>query len=206
MDNARARRFLIVAFALSLLIHLILTGVIRWPFAPETEEVQIVRIEHLHATRIAHVPPPPPHTPAPAPPRRVPVHVAKATAINPNSSLTQGRIITGPTESPAPPTPAATATPNCATSDTAVQMIASPSPPDIPPAARGDQTNGITRVRVIVNPQGSIESTAVIGSSGNSSLDQVAIAMARQAQYAPATHACKAVASDYTYAVKFIAW
>lgn len=204
MDNTRTRRFLIVAFALSLLIHLVLTGVIHWTFAPENDVVQIVRIEHLHTTRIAHIPSPPPHTPAPAP--RVPVHVAKATAVNPNASLTERRIITGPTQSPAPPTPAATATPNCATNDTTVQMIASPPPPDISPAARGDQTNGITRVRVIVNPQGSIESTAVIGSSGNSSLDQVAIAMARQAQYAPATHACKAVASDYTYAVKFTAW
>jgi len=100
MDNKRTRRFLIVAFALSLLIHLILTGIIRWPFAQENDEVQVVRIEHLHATRIAHVVPPP-HTPPPAPPRRVPVHVARATAINPNSTQGEGRIVTAATAPPA---------------------------------------------------------------------------------------------------------
>jgi len=205
MDNKRTRRFLIVAFALSLLIHLALTGIIRWPFAPESDEVQVVRIEHLHATRIAHVPPPPPHTPAP-PPRHVSVHVARATAVSPNSSPGEGRVVTAATEPPASLTPAPTATPNCAANDTPVQMIASPPPPDIAPGARGDQKSGIASVRVIVNPQGAIESAIVIASSGSPSLDQVALSMARSAQYTPATHACKAVAADYTYSVKFTAW
>ncbi len=204
MDNKRTRRFLIVAFALSLLLHLILTGIIRWPFAPESDEVQVVRIEHLHATRIARAPPPPRRTPPP--PRQVPVHVARATAVSPNSSPGEGRVVTAATEPPASLTPAPTATPNCAANDTPVQMIGSPPPPDIAPAARGDQKSGIASVRVIVNPQGAIESAMVIASSGSTSLDQVAVSMARSAQYAPATHACKAVAADYTYSVKFAAW
>ena len=205
MDDKRTRRFLIVAFALSLLIHLILTGIIRWPFRRSSDDVQIVSIEHLHTTRIAHATPPP-HTPAPAPPRRVPVHVAKTTAVNPKSSLTQGRIVTAATETPASPTPAATATPNCATSDTPVQIIASPPPPEIASGARADRVSGTAQVRVIVDPNGGVESTTVVASSGSASLDQVAMAMARGAQYAPATHACKAVLADYTYAVRFVAW
>jgi len=204
MDNKRTRRFLIVAFALSLLIHLVLTGIIRWPFAPENDEVQIVRIEHLHTTHIAHVTPPPARSPAP-PPRRVPVHVARAAAVNPNSSA-EGRAVTGTVAPPASPTPTPMPTPNCAANDTPVQMIASPPPPEIAPGARGEQKSGIASVRVIVDPQGAIESTMVIASSGSTSLDQVAVTMARSAQYAPATHACKAVAADYTYSVKFTAW
>src|ERR1700678_960491 len=147
MDNKRTRRFLIVAFALSLLIHLILTGIIRWPFAQENDEVQVVRIEHLHATRIAHVVPPP-HTPPPAPPRRVPVHVARATAINPNSTQGEGRIVTAATAPPASPAPAATATPNCAANDTPVQVTAAAPQPEMASGARADQKGGIARVRL----------------------------------------------------------
>jgi TonB family protein len=133
------------------------------------------------------------------------VHVAKATAVNPNSTLSEGKAVFG-TASPESPTPAATATPNCATNDTPVQMIASPPQPEIPPAARADQANGIARVRLVVNPQGGIESATIAGSSGSSSMDQIAVVMARAGQYAPATHACKAIASDYLFSVKFFPW
>jgi periplasmic protein TonB len=201
MDNKRTRRFLIVAFALSLLIHLILTGVIRWPFRLANDDVQTVTIEHLHTVRIAHMTPPP-HTPAP---KRVPVHLAKTTAFNPKSSLTEGTVVTGtPVAASTAPTP--TPTPNCATNDTPVQIIASAPPPDIPPAARADRKSGIIRVRVSVNPQGNIENATVVESSGSAPLDQVALAMAHNIQYAPATHDCRAVLADYTYSVKFVAW
>jgi TonB family protein len=202
MDDKRTRRFLIVAFALSLLIHLILTGIIRWPFRPSSDDVQVVSIQHLHTTRIAQVTPPP-HTPAP---RFVPVHVAKATAVNPRSSLTEGTIVSGTPAAAASPVPTASPTPNCATNDSPVQLIASPPPPDIPAADRSDRTSGIARVRVIVDPNGSVENATVLSSSGSASLDLVAVSMARAAQYSPAMHACKAIANDYTYSVKFVAW
>jgi len=207
VDNKRTRRFLIVAFALSLLIHLILTGIIRWPFrTPNEDDVQIVHIEHLRTTRIAHLPSPPPHTPKPSPaPHRAPVHFAKATAVNPNSALAENKAIFA-TAAPPSPTPAATATPNCAANDTPVQVIASPPPPEIAPGARASQVSGIARISVIVGPSGAVQSASVLSTSGSSSLDLVAISMARGAQYAPATHACKAVASAYTYSVKFTAW
>ncbi len=200
MDNKRARRFLIVAFVLSLLIHLIVTQVVRWPFRPPEEDVQIVRIEHLHATRIAHVPTPPPHTPRPAPSAAATVAPTKVAAGNGRGTV--ARIAT-----PAPtaaPTPTGAPTPNCVTNDTPVQLLAKPEPPaDIAPAARADRITDIARIRVIVDPNGGVSSATVLQSSGSSSMDLVAVTMARAAQYAPATHACKAIASDYTMQIKF---
>ncbi len=200
MDNKRARRFLIVAFALSLLIHLIVTQVIRWPFRPHEEDVQIVRIEHLHATHIAHVPTPSPHTPQPAP-SAVPSVVSKTVAIG------NGRGTLALTASPAPtvaPTPTAAPTPNCVANDTPVAMVASPPPPsEIASVARSERITNVARIRVIVDANGTVSNATVLQTSGSSSMDLVAISLARAAQYAPATHACKAIASDYTFQVRF---
>jgi len=199
MDNKRARRFLIVAFALSLLIHLIVTQVIRWPFRPPEDDVQIVRIEHLHATRIAHVPSPAPHTPRPAPSAIATAAPAKLAVGNGHGALAQSA---SPAPTPAP-TPTAAPTPNCVTNDTPVEILAEPPPPtEIAPAARADRITGIARIRVIVDPNGSVSSATVLQSSGSSSMDLVAVSLARAAQYAPATHACKAIASDYTFQVR----
>jgi TonB family protein len=199
MDNKRARRFLIVAFALSLLIHLIVTQVMRWPFRPSEEEVQIVRIEHLHTTRIAHVPTPL-HTPRPSP-SAIPSTAPKNVAIG------NGRGAPAQPASPVPtvaPTPTAAPTLNCVANDTPVEMVASPPPPsEIAPAARAERVSNIARIRVVVDPNGSVSSATVLQSSGSSSMDVVAVSLARAAQYAPATHACKAIASDYTFQVKF---
>jgi TonB family protein len=200
MDNKRARRFLIVAFALSLLIHLIVTQAVRWPFQAPEEEVQIVHMEHVRTTRIAHVPTPPPHTPRPAP-SAVVTSAPKKVALG-NGPGTRAQIAT-----PAPtiaPTPTAAPTQNCTTSDTPVQVVATPAPPEeIAPAARADHITNVARIRVIVDPNGSVSSATVLQSSGSSSMDLVAVSLARAAQYAPATHACKAIASDYTFQVRF---
>jgi TonB family protein len=199
MENKRARRFLIVAFALSLLIHLTVTQVIRWPFRTAEDDVQIVRIEHLHATRIAHVPTPP-HTPRPAP-SAVPSVAPKNVALGNG----RGTLVRSP--SPAPtlaPTPTAAPTPNCVANDTPVQMTSPPPPPsEIASAARADRITNVARIRVIVDPNGSVSNATVLQTSGSSSMDLVAISLARAAQYAPATHACKAIASDYTFQVRF---
>jgi TonB family protein len=185
-----------------LLIHLILTGIIRWPFRPSSDDVQVVSIQHVHTTRIAHVTPPP-HTPAP---RFVPVRVAKATAVNPRSSLTEGTIVSGTPVAQPSPVPTPTPPPNCATNDTPVEMLASPPPLDLPPNVRAGRNSGITRVRVIVDQNGKVQDVTVLSSSGSAPLDQTVVTVARAAQYSPATHACKAVASDYTYSVRFVAW
>jgi TonB family protein len=204
MDDKRTRRLLIVAFALSLLVHLILSGVIRWPLHPSQGSEQIVHVAQLQVLHVM----PPPHTPKPvpshAPPvHRTPVHVARVTAVNPRSNTSEARAVLG-TATPQP-TLAPTATPDCS-NDTPVQLVSEPPAPEISPDARGGHVSGITQVRVVVNASGGIESANVVASSGSDALDLVAVGMAKDAQYAPAMHACKAIASDYTFSVRFIAY
>ncbi len=213
MNPQRARRLLILAFALSLLIHLILATGIRWPFGPSKEQVATVeRIEHVRALRIARQTPPPktppPVTPSPHPP-------APAATPNPKKAKPAGGRGIGPPSGPgapptAPPSPAptpkATATPNCATADTAAFLAESPPPPEIAPDARGAATSGTAKVRVALDANGAVQQTTVVQSSGNTSLDLVAVTMARDARYTPATHACKPIASNYIFSAKFVAW
>jgi TonB family protein len=207
MSAKQARRLLIVAFALSLLIHLIVTLFVRWPYRPSPEQYQVVRLVRLHPTRIAHISTPPPQTPKP-----VPTIAATTAPSRPVHSRPGERgFRSGPphvVRTAAPPVPSASAapTPNCFKADTPAQVVASPPPPDIAPNARGQATSGTARVRVTIDPQGNVQNATVAASSGNSSLDLVAVTMARDAQYAPATHACKAVASDYIFSVRFVAW
>ena len=85
-------------------------------------------------------------------------------------------------------------------------MLATPAPADIPLAARSQGTDGTTLVDVKLDAKGSVTGAAISQSSGNASLDVVALGMARDATYSPATHDCKPVASTYTFSVKFAAW
>jgi len=207
MNRQQTRRLLIVAFALSLLIHLIVTLFVRWPYKPSPEQYQVVRLVRLRTIRIAHIATPPPQTPKPAPtaaPTKAPASHAARTHPG-ERGVRSGPPQIAKTSAPSPP-PSPVPTTNCAQSDTAVQVVASPPPPDIAAPARGDATNGIARVRVTIDPQGNVQNATVVASSGNPSLDLVAVTMARNAQYAPATRACKAIASDYVYSVRFVAW
>ena len=86
------------------------------------------------------------------------------------------------------------------------RLPTSPSPPDIPPAARANGTSGVAMVRVQLDENGQVTGAGVTQSTGNSSLDIVAVAMARDARYTPALHDCKPVAGAYTFSVKFFAW
>ncbi len=83
-------------------------------------------------------------------------------------------------------------------------MVASPPPPsEIASVARSERITNVARIRVIVDANGTVSNATVLQTSGSSSMDLVAISLARAAQYAPATHACKAIASDYTFQVRF---
>jgi TonB family protein len=83
-------------------------------------------------------------------------------------------------------------------------MTSAPPPPaEIASAARAEPITNVARIRVTVDPNGSVSSATVLQTSGSSSMDLVAISLARAAQYAPATRACKAIASDYTFQVRF---
>ncbi len=140
MSGKQTRRLLVVAFALSLLVHLVAVVFVRWPRPRADDMVAVVHVIRIRPLRIAHVATPPPPT------------------------------------------------------------------PDIPAAARGAAVSGTARVRVTVDPNGTIAAASLAQSSGDSGLDLAALAMARSASYAPATHACKPVAAEYVYAVKFVAW
>jgi TonB family protein len=59
---------------------------------------------------------------------------------------------------------------------------------------------------VSLDPEGQVLAAAVAQSTGNSSLDLVAVGMARDARYSAALHDCKPVAGSYTFSVKFVAW
>ncbi|HVA26829.1 MAG TPA: TonB family protein [Candidatus Baltobacteraceae bacterium] len=205
MNQQRTRRLLLVAFLLSLLIHAILATGVRWHLASVDNSVE--RVSLVHILHVAHVVPPP-HTPPPPPkpPKAAPAIKAPKTV----SSRPGGRgtpvaatAVASPTHAP---TPAPSPTSNCMTQDSQASIVASPPPPDIPSNARGDATSGTTHVRVDLDNKGIIIGTSVTVSSGNSSLDLIAETMARATQYAPATHACKAIASSYDFKAKFVAW
>ena len=215
MDARRSRRLLIAAFALSLLIHLIVASGVRWPFGRTRDETEIVHVEHLRVTRIAHVPTPPPHTPPPqtppptATPRPAPrARPAAHRPLSP-SGIAGATGKAGAVATPVPKpevTPAPASTIACANNDLPPTLAASPPPPDISAQARADGVSGTARIRVTLDANGTVQNAAVVDSSGSGSLDLVAMSMARAAQYTPAQHDCKAIASDYTFSVKFVSW
>lgn len=204
----RAPRLLLVAFALSLLLHVVVALVLR-PASPGPEnQAEVVSIQHRPATiavRKAPTPPPPPPKQPPAP---------RAPSSAPPARTGRGTVVRsgGNAATPAPvvaratPQPIATATAGCGQLNVAAAVVATPGPPDIAIEARASGTSGTALVSVQLDSGGQVTNTSVTQSSGNSSLDLVAVSMARDARYAPALHDCKPIASAYTFSVKFVAW
>ncbi len=58
--------------------------------------------------------------------------------------------------------------------------------PRYPSAARNSGTTGAVRVRILVGADGSVESAAVVGSSGNSEMDANAVAAVYKWRFSPA--------------------
>jgi TonB family protein len=206
MDKQRTRRLLLVAFALSILIHTLFASAVRWhPGSAEdtTQVIEKVRVFHpMHVARVIPTPTPPPSaSPAPsaAPTAR------KPTLPGANGQGVAVAVRPTPAASAAPAT-APSATPNCAKADIPAAIAATPPPPDIAPGARADAANGIARVRVQLDTNGTVTDAAVVTSSGSGSLDLVAVSLAKAARYAPATHDCKAVASYYDFTARFQPW
>ena len=206
MTPGRARRLLLAAFAISLLIHAIVAFVWHRPRATPPPETEVVTISHItHMTKLQTPPPRPKHTPAPHP-------VASARPA-PRAShgvqATPGVSGTGhasPAPTPVPTAVATVAAAGCNDPNAEAAVTENPPPGDVPVAARTDGTSGITLIKVQLDAQGTVTGAAVSQSSGNPSLDLVAVAMARDAKYSPALNACKAIASTYDYSVKFVAW
>lgn len=216
MSASRARNVLIAAFAISLLIHLLLAGYIRWPFGQSTEN-EIVKVRQITIARITpHTPPPtPPPTPVPTP-RVLP---AARPSVIPPAVTTRGsrgpRVARGAPVSAATPAPLATPVPTpiatpvaqaCLQHDISPAVSATSAPVDIPPEARASKTSGTAAIQVQIDPQGRVTDAAVSQSSGSAGLDNVAVQMAKDTTYTPALVKCKPVASTYTFTVKFSAW
>lgn len=204
----RVPRLLLVAFALSLLVHLVVALILRPTSPTPATQSEVVSIQHRPATIALKKPPTPP---PPPPPRQTPAPRTAGSAAprkGPGSGGTQGASAATPTPVVAQVTasPAATPKSGCAQSNTAAAVVASPPPPDIPLQARAEGTSGTALVSVQLDASGTVTGAAVTQSTGNSSLDLVAVGMARDARYSPALHDCKPIASAYVYSVKFVAW
>lgn len=206
MQARRARRFLLAAFAISLLVHLIF-ALIAHPWSNRQEnQVEVVSIQRrpVVMTRL-QTPPPPKATPKPHPTPAVrPASTRPQSTPGVASGNGNGAATAAPPPEPTPqPSLAANA---CERSDLDAAVAENPPQPEIPNGARTSGTAGVAAVDVKLDSRGEVTGAAVSQSTGNSSLDLVAVAMARGARYTPALHACKPVASAYTFRVRFYAW
>lgn len=204
----RAQRLLVAAFVLSLLVHAIVALFLHPPRAQIENQPEVVGIFHRSVTIAAAHP-----TPRPSPARTIaPRVVALARPPAKNGKAAQavaggsGHAKAAPTPPPATPPPAVATAGACKSPDAAAAVIATPGPPDIAPDVRAEDTSGIAAVKVSLDASGQVLDAAVAQSTGNSSLDLVAVGMARNARYSAALHDCKAVAGSYTFSVKFVAW
>jgi periplasmic protein TonB len=203
----RGPRLLLVAFALSLLVHLIVAVMMHPPVPTFEDPAEVVSIVHRPATiAVAKVPTPPPR------PKQRPAAKSLSSAPpvrkGPGPAGNAGAATPAPTPAVAVATPAPTASAKagCTNANAPAAVVATPSPPDIAPDARASGTSGTALISVALDAAGQVTGTGVTQSTGNSSLDLVAVAMARDARYSPALHDCKPVASAYTFSVKFVAW
>jgi TonB family protein len=204
--NARtSRNLLIAAFLISLLLHGVLALNFHTRGSETPADVEVVQIEHralvMHVT---HTPPPPPHakhTPAPS---NSPAPKPKGTGSKPAGNGGKAAATPAPT---AAPTAAATVASNpCGRNDADAALVTPPTPPVLPIEARADGTSGTTIVKVQLDVKGAVLGATVGQTSGNQALDLIAVGMARDADYSPALHDCKPVATVYEFSVRFAAW
>jgi TonB family protein len=196
---------LLVAFALSLVLHAVVALVLHpatADFQTQPEAVSVVRRSTMIVAR--HTPPPPRRTQTPSPRNLAPPRPrASGAAVARSEGGSVGR------STPAPPAPSAVpsaAGAGCAQPNAAAAVVSTPPPSDIPAAVRADHTSGVAVVSVTLDAQGEVSGASVARSTGNSSLDLVAVSMARDARYSAPLHDCKPVAGNATFSVKFVAW
>jgi TonB family protein len=194
----RARWVLVAAFALSILVHVVAATFLhpsRPVFEPE-------RVTTMHRTTIVHVTPAPMRTPSRRPRVAVP-HVIAAVA-RPHAFSSSSAPPSPPAASTPTPPPATSA--RCSVADAPAAIVATPPPPQILPAVRALDVSGTAAIRVQLDTAGNVVSASIEQSSGDASFDALAMGMARNATYAPARHACLALASNILFRVRFYAW
>ncbi len=211
----RGRSVLLAAIAISLIVHLLIAGYIRWPFQRPNQEMPITKVRVITIARIPrHTPPPPAPTPAATPRVRASIAPPHTVAIKknaPGAPKAAGpaiRLQTPGPSTPAPqPTSPVTASPSACINTTHEPGVATtPDVGEIPPDVRAAKISGTAAIVVSLDAQGRVTGAKVAESTGNTGLDTVATEMARSATYTPKTISCKAIASTYTFTIKFSAW
>ena len=200
---ARGRRVLLVALAISILLHLLLAGYWYWPYSHNQPEEQLSNVRIVQITRRAPVPLQT-HAPKPLP---APVDTKAHSAPSHRRRHVARRQTRGGaprTYAPQTPRPAVTATPSraaagCVNPNAGPAIAATPDTPDIAAAARASRITGIVAIDVSLDPAGNVTDAKVARSIGNDGLDASALTMARNASYTPKYAACKGVASTYTF-------
>jgi periplasmic protein TonB len=205
----RGQRVLLVAFAISILLHLVFAVAYRIPRPRRSTDVETVTILRRSMAIVQRTPQPLPSAtpkPHPRPQPSAPTFKKAAHGFAPGPGA--GSPQPAPTHAPAPVASVAAApTPKpCAGNDIKAAVSQLPPQPDVPNAARAEGTDGTAAVDVRLDEAGQVTGASVSHSTGNSSLDTIAVSLAREARYTPAMHDCRAVASAYTFSVKFFAW
>ncbi|GAC1354822.1 MAG: hypothetical protein NVSMB31_15120 [Vulcanimicrobiaceae bacterium] len=214
MSRENSRRGLIVAVALSILLHLSGVRFVHWgvPSPQDVPENTIVsKIVVQHRT----VRTPPPQTPRPIP--AVPKVVATVNPIHaPHVQNTRGagvqpivKVVAVPTPTPTPrPSPLATPTASpaggCLNPNAAAAVKSLAIAPEMPVAVRETAKGATVRVHLRLSETGQVLEAAVLSSSGNDAEDQLALIQARNSTYTPAYALCKGIASTYDFSAKFI--
>jgi len=203
-----ARRLLIGALIISVLLHLLGVRFVHWGVPSAQEAPESLKLTKIYKVRTTIV-----HSPRPPAPQK---NVQRKAINVPKTTSRSGR---APAAVPIPPGVAATATPSptptvarlatpsapggCVKANAVAAVLASPQPPDIPSDARRPGTAGVAEIHVQLDDRGAIVDAAITSSSGNAQLDQVALNLAKTSTYTPAVSGCKKIASTYTYRVRF---
>ncbi|MCL5258899.1 MAG: energy transducer TonB [Firmicutes bacterium] len=215
MVSKRGRSALLLAISLSLLLHLFVAGLIRWPFGLQREKPEYVSLSTREILTLTHATPSPRppvrHLPHPLPARvakparsRARIRMPSKIAVAPAGGGTKRAAV--PTGSPSPLPTAVPSRPPCSVPDAPPGVLQLPPPPEIAPEARAAGTSGITSIRVTLDRNARVTAATVVGTSGSGDLDMVALQMARDSVYAPRYVNCAAVPGTYTFTVKFVAW
>lgn len=226
----RVANFMGWAFVISILAHFLLVPIL--PSMKQHTEEQTVEKVSVTKKITVKPPTPPPPTPTPPPPKQTPPpkpqpEHQQQTRIKLNVPHTTSKSNQGPpapkyvppktgseqgvpqgTVASAPPAPVSTAPPGtpkpaCKTpyQDATVVNQAQPEYPD---AARDLGLGEVqVAVTVTIGPEGNLVDAKISQSAGNMSLDQAALAAARQSTYAPKIVNCQPTTGSYYFKVTF---
>jgi protein TonB len=92
---------------------------------------------------------------------------------------------------------------SCPSADRPASVLRSATP-EIPPLAKLEGASGDVIVRVVVKPDGKLDSATISQSSGNAILDREALRVARETEFAPGVESCHPLSGSYLYKVSFV--